>query len=269
MNTSPFTDIETLASLLLTIFAVDTIRYLIAASAIFGLTLYMRRSHANRHLHNKPIPKGQMQREFFNSIRTTAIFAVVALLTVMGRRAGIIVILEDFSDYGIAYMIGSTLLMIVAHDAWFYWTHRAIHHRSIYKLVHHTHHRSRRPTAWAAYSFSPVEAAINAIFTISFLSIVPMHGLGIFLFLTHMIFRNAMGHSGYELFPVAMPGHPVFGQITNVFHHDLHHRDMTDGNYGLYFTWWDRWMGTEHTEYTKQAACARSTRRSPKSALST
>ncbi|MBA3838282.1 MAG: sterol desaturase family protein, partial [Zymomonas sp.] len=31
-------------------------------------------------------------------------------------------------------------------------------------------------------------------------------------------------------------------------HHDLHH---TEGryNFGLYFTWWDRLMGTEHPRY--------------------
>lgn len=31
-------------------------------------------------------------------------------------------------------------------------------------------------------------------------------------------------------------------------YHDLHHKDF-DGNYGLYFTWWDRLCGTEHKRY--------------------
>jgi sterol desaturase/sphingolipid hydroxylase (fatty acid hydroxylase superfamily) len=27
-------------------------------------------------------------------------------------------------------------------------------------------------------------------------------------------------------------------------------------NYGLYFTWWDRWMGTEHPDYLARFAAA-------------
>jgi Delta7-sterol 5-desaturase len=32
-------------------------------------------------------------------------------------------------------------------------------------------------------------------------------------------------------------------------HHDLHHNGSFNHNYGLYFTWWDKWMGTEHPKY--------------------
>ncbi|MEO0917088.1 MAG: DUF2147 domain-containing protein, partial [Pseudomonadota bacterium] len=35
---------------------------------------------------------------------------------------------------------------------------------------------------------------------------------------------------------------------TTVTHHDLHHAHA-GYNLGLYFTWWDRWMGTEHPNY--------------------
>jgi sterol desaturase/sphingolipid hydroxylase (fatty acid hydroxylase superfamily) len=31
-------------------------------------------------------------------------------------------------------------------------------------------------------------------------------------------------------------------------HHDLHHSEGRH-NFGLYFTWWDRMMGTEHPDY--------------------
>ncbi|MEO8115092.1 MAG: hypothetical protein ABI655_11960, partial [Phenylobacterium sp.] len=27
-------------------------------------------------------------------------------------------------------------------------------------------------------------------------------------------------------------------------------------NFGLYFSWWDRWMGTEHPEYLARFAAA-------------
>ena len=37
--------------------------------------------------------------------------------------------------------------------------------------------------------------------------------------------------------------------ITTTTHHDMHHGTSFNHNYGFYFTWWDRWMGTEHPRY--------------------
>jgi sterol desaturase/sphingolipid hydroxylase (fatty acid hydroxylase superfamily) len=93
-----------------------------------------------------------------------------------------------------------------------------------------------------------------------YLMIVPMHGLGVFIFLTFMIIRNAVGHSGYEVFPRHWVTHPIFGQLTNVTHHDLHHSSFRY-NYGLYFTYWDRLMGTEHPEYVAKTLKVKGARR--------
>lgn len=30
------------------------------------------------------------------------------------------------------------------------------------------------------------------------------------------------------------------------------HHQFFNGNYGLYFLWWDRWMGTLRTDYDRQ-----------------
>jgi lathosterol oxidase len=40
------------------------------------------------------------------------------------------------------------------------------------------------------------------------------------------------------------------GWITPVSHHHFHHA-RNRGNFGLYFTWWDRWCGTEDPEYLR------------------
>ena len=47
------------------------------------------------------------------------------------------------------------------------------------------------------------------------------------------------------------PGSPLLRYVTTTTHHDLHHSSGRY-NYGLYFTWWDRWMGTEHPEYVRR-----------------
>ena len=77
--------------------------------------------------------------------------------------------------------------------------------------------------------------------------LMPVNVVVQFVFLAIMIVRNAMGHSGIEFHPKGWVDGP-FDCLTSVVHHDLHHQ-RARGNYGLYFTWWDRWMGTEFSDY--------------------
>ena len=57
-----------------------------------------------------------------------------------------------------------------------------------------------------------------------------------------------MNHLGYELYPKGFASHPVSKWVISATHHDLHHRKVRC-NYGLYFSIWDRWMGTENPHY--------------------
>jgi hypothetical protein len=41
----------------------------------------------------------------------------------------------------------------------------------------------------------------------------------------------------------------LFWRFDTTTHHDLHHNGSFAHNFGLYFTWWDRIMGTEHPQY--------------------
>ena len=66
-----------------------------------------------------------------------------------------------------------------------------------------------------------------------------------------MIVRNVMGHAGVELMPRGLADSRWFGWINSTTHHDLHHATF-NYNYGLYFTWWDKLMGTEHPAYRER-----------------
>jgi len=68
------------------------------------------------------------------------------------------------------------------------------------------------------------------------------------LFMIHQILRNTLLHSGYELTPARADGRPWFDFLTTTTHHDLHHA-QAGWNFAPWFTWWDRWLGTEHPEY--------------------
>jgi sterol desaturase/sphingolipid hydroxylase (fatty acid hydroxylase superfamily) len=79
------------------------------------------------------------------------------------------------------------------------------------------------------------------------------------LFMLHQIARNTIGHCGYAIMPARRDGKPLLYWITTPTHHDIHHAEA-GWNYGLYFTWWDRLMGTEHPEYHARYAAAVSRR---------
>lgn len=236
------------------VFAGDLARYLIGAGSVFLLIWVIFRSRlVHRKIRGSVPPIGQIRREIGYSLLTVCIFASVGTTIALGARYGVLPVYTEVSSYGWLYFFASLALMIVAHDAYFYWVHRLMHRIPLLWRVHVAHHRSHNPTPWAAYAFDPGEALIHALFMPVFVAIVPMHVGGLFVFTAHMILRNAVGHCGYELFPGGWASHPVLGQVTTVTHHDMHH-EQAPRNFGLYFTWWDRWMGTEHPEYRRRAA---------------
>ena len=144
--------------------------------------------------------------------------------------------------------------MIILHDAYFYWTHRALHHPALYKRFHLAHHRSVTPTPFAAYSFSVGEASVMALFVLVWQTTIGAPATVLAPFLIFQITRNAMGHAGFELMPRWWLSTRLTRWINTTTHHDLHHAGGFNHNYGLYFTWWDKWMGTEHPQYREKFA---------------
>jgi sterol desaturase/sphingolipid hydroxylase (fatty acid hydroxylase superfamily) len=160
------------------------------------------------------------------------------------QRMGLSQIYSDVGDRGWVWWWASVVLIVVLHDAWFYWTHRLLHRPWWFARFHATHHQSVHPTPWAAYSFHPVEALFQALFFVIMVHVVPMHEVALFVFTTWMIVRNVVGHSAYELMPWRATAHgPLRWLLTNSHHH--YHHSTGRGNFGLYFTWWDRAMRTE------------------------
>ena len=62
---------------------------------------------------------------------------------------------------------------------------------------------------------------------------------------------NVYGHSGYELYPPAWPHHWLGRWINTSIAHNTHHA-IARYNYGLYFLFWDRWLGTLDPAYERR-----------------
>ncbi len=230
----------------------DFVRYLIAAVLVtVVVALTSSRVLKSRSVRNRAPEARQRLREFANSVVTACVFGTVGLGVYFGSRAGVFHIYASTAHFGVGYWIFSLILVVVAHDAYFYWAHRFMHRRTIFSWAHSTHHRSVAPTQWAAYSFAPGEAFVQALFLPLFLLIVPLHVGAITLWGIHQVIRNAFGHAGVELEPSSWLKGWWGRHFTTTLHHDLHHAQGRH-NFGLYFTWWDRLCNTEHPEYRER-----------------
>ena len=231
------------------IFAFDFGRYLVAATIVGGVFVAAAPDfiESRRVQTRAPGPK-QRWRELWHSLGAALVFSLVGLGVFYGASHGIFKVLPHADGHGWAYWLGSVALIILAHDAYFYWTHRWMHLPGVFRRVHRTHHRSVAPTQWAAYSFSLYEALAQAAFLPLFLLVVPVHASVLFIWMAHQVLRNVAGHCGVELVPRRWLAGWWGRWLTTTVHHDMHH-EYGRHNYGLYFTWWDRWGGTENPEY--------------------
>lgn len=234
----------------------DITRYIIAAPLTWlVLCVLLAPLLRGRKIRPDRPPARQHIVELLCSVRSVAVFSTVSLLTLGLEKAGLLWAADWRIHPGLVWTVVSLVLTVVAHDAYFYWAHRAMHHPRLFRTFHRRHHRSNNPTPFTAYSFDLAEAAVMAAFTPLWVLLFPVSWPAFGLFMLHQIARNVLGHSGYELFPAGRDGRPMVDWMTTVTHHDLHHA-QAGSNYGLYFTWWDRWMGTENPRYHEAFARA-------------
>ncbi|WP_291864755.1 sterol desaturase family protein [Bradyrhizobium sp.] len=227
----------------------DLLRYVIGAGGTFlVINVLLGRYVAGRKIRSQwPAPE-QMAREILASLRTVLIFSLAGLSIAFAAQLDWLNLYMDPAARGWPYFALNVAVLIVAHDAWFYWTHRVMHQPRLYRWFHRLHHRSNNPSPWTSYSFDASEAVVNAIYLPLALMLMPTSILAAFVFTAHMMLRNAVGHCGYEVFPAGKDCRPLFDWLTTVTHHDLHHA-RAGTNFGLYFTFWDRLMGTEDPSY--------------------
>jgi Delta7-sterol 5-desaturase len=230
---------------------VDFLRYFLTA-APFYLVFWIWRPAwlRGRRIQASDPDRARVLSEFTYSLSTILIFAAIGTMLVFAERAGLTRIYLTLADHGRAYFWVSIAAAILVHDAYFYWTHRLLHWRPLFRLAHHVHHRSSSPTPWAAYAFHPLEALIQAGVYVVVVLTIPMHPAGLMLFLSYMIVRNVVGHLGFEVWPAGFARHPLTRWHLTATHHDLHHR-FGNGNYGLYFSFWDDWVGTGRADYAE------------------
>ena len=191
-------------------------------------------------------PNGEtVWREARTSMFGSLIYAFPAAVLIEAWKNGGTALYTEFSGiWDVLWQPVAILIYLALHDTYFSWSHRAMHHPKLYPATHRTHHISKQPTPWAAFCFHPWEAAISAWFIPALAFIIPMH-IGAFLFLLMlMTFNSVSNHAGWEIWPKGFLDSTFGKHLITARHHNLHHTRFRR-NYGLYFRFWDKVMGTD------------------------
>lgn len=228
-------------------------RYLILATIAFLVWyVFLRRALRHKKIQQRFPRSIDYVREIGFSIATVFIMSFIPA-TVIGspELAKHTKLYYDINQHGLVYFIVAFPMMALIHDTYFYWMHRLMHHPAIFRFVHLVHHKSTNPSPFAAYSFHPLEAIIEGSIFLVFVFTIPVHFLHLLFFFLFMIIYNVYGHLGWELYPKGFARHWLGKWINTSVNHNMHHQYFK-GNYGLYFLFWDRMMGTIRKDYEER-----------------
>jgi lathosterol oxidase len=192
-------------------------RYLLL-SGLFYWLLWRRggeKLKAKRLNRDRPI-RAIIMQEIRLSLISSVVYAVPAAITLVALLHGGTAVYYDWRAYGgVPYLFLSFFIYLAVQDTYYYWAHRVLHHP--------------RLTGWLLPAM---------------VFVIPIHIALLVALLMFMSMVAVFNHSGWEILPRWLVHGPIGGQLISATHHSYHHIRF-DKNYGLYFRFWDRIMGTD------------------------
>lgn len=155
--------------------------------------------------------------------------------------------LPDFST-----MFGYFALSHLVNDVGFYWSHRLVHHPSLYSWIHKQHHTYTGSMGIAAEYASPLEQIFsNQLPTVGGCLFFGAHPLVFWIWLSARLQQTYEGHSGY-CFAGTMLHKIGMTNSEAAAYHDYHHSGNR-GNFGARWLDWtfgtmDAWVDLGETE---------------------
>ncbi|RZJ90357.1 MAG: fatty acid hydroxylase family protein [Brevundimonas sp.] len=212
------------------------VRYLVVGLVTHGLL--WSGAGRGRRLNRQAPNRRRMRREIAASLIACPIYALPAALVLELWKRGGTAIYSDVSAWPLWWLPASFVAYLLAHDAFYYWVHRALHHPRVFRWAHAEHHRSHDPSAFSSFAFDPAEATATAWFLPALALVVPIHWGVALALLTLMTATAVLNHAGREVWPQGWLRRAPLKWLITATHHDLHHKRF-NGNYGLYFRFWD------------------------------
>jgi len=207
-------------------------------------------------------PPELIRHEIFWSASNTLCTGLFTLLLYWVIDRGHSSMYFSVDEHGWGWLCASVLLGILGFDTWFYFLHRTLHTPWLFRHAHAIHHRMVNPTPFASFSHHPIETFSEDAYFLLLVMFVPLHPYAMALVGLHAFALAIMGHMGFEFFPDGFTRHWLLGLHNTSTHHNMHH-SHPGCNYGLYFNWWDRIMGTNHASYHEYFDAVKARSKSP------
>lgn len=218
--------------------------FLIAGLFQFWFHCFRVKNWESRSLARKKTDRKQFIREVKWSMITSLLFAFAGSFTAILWQKGYIKLYDELNQYPLWYLPLSLLISMLIHETYYYWLHRWMHKPKVFKLLHKVHHDSNTTSAWTAFSFHPLEGLLQALILPLTLMVLPMHIYVLLFQLTLMTFSSVINHLEIETYPANFHRHVIGKWLIGATHHSMHHKQFKY-NFGLYFTFWDKWKRTE------------------------
>lgn len=220
-------------------------RYFLACG-IFYLFFYrwFRGKWADRKIGIRPYNSRQFRREIGWSIITAVCFSFTGTLLLLLWQKGFTKVYTDINEYPLWWIPVSLVISLLIDETYYYWLHRWMHSPRVFKLIHKVHHQSSISSPWTSFSFHPVEGMLLSVPMVLTLLFIPMF-VGVVIFqLVLMTISSIINHLDIEVYSEKFRRNRVGKLLIGATHHAMHHKQFKY-NFGLYFTFWDKWKKTE------------------------
>ena len=199
-----------------------------------------------KRIYQLPWAKGQIRQELILAVRS---LAVDALVVAVALETGLLKINSDLEPRSALLMF---VLIFIWFEAWFYYGHRLLHTKLLYRF-HHQHHTAQVTSPWTSLNFSIVERLyliVGALFVPVVWTWVqgPVPFAGVVAYFLFNYVFNVYGHLNVEFYPENYNNKLISNIWNSVTYHAIHHARY-QGHYGLFTPIFDRLHKTDFPDY--------------------
>ena len=158
------------------------IRYTAIAGGMYWVFYVWKKDKFYKRKNQLPFPdKGQVRYEIKWSLYSSIVMGFIGTSVYYAYKHGYTRVYENISDMGWGYYIFSIFFMMFIHDIYFYFMHRLLHKKFMWK-IHSVHHYCKNPTPWSSFCMHPVEMLMVGGIVAPMLFVIPAHMSAFFIF---------------------------------------------------------------------------------------
>ncbi len=200
---------------------------------------------------------------FHTLLSGVPVFTAYEVITYWGFANGFLGY-GSHSSASVGFWIWAVVLILLApviHSVHFYFGHRLLHTKLLYRRYHALHHHNINVGPWSGLSMHPVEHIVY-FSTVVVQWLLALHPINALYQIQLAAFLPALSHSGFEK---VMMGKDFSLDGSSYFHY-LHHKHF-ECNYGGSLVPLDRLFGTYHDGTVEADSALRDRLRARRQAL--